>query len=232
MYAATQLSQMARLAALTLIASGLAACGGNSSSTDTAATPATASTAPSAAPVQSATPVALGGSPGTAATVGQDYFFQPRLTQGSGTIVFSISGRPKWATFDSDTGVLTGTPGSADEGHSANISIAASNGSSSAALTPFSISVTAPPNATASATLMWAAPTENTDGTPVTALAGFHILYGTSSAELTQVINVADASTTSYVVHGLTSGTYYFAVTAYNSEGGTSANSTPIGKGI
>lgn len=176
--------------------------------------------------------VALSGAPVTSATVGQAYYFQPKLTQGSGAIVFSISGRPSWATFDTDTGVLTGTPSSADEGRSANINIAASNGSSSATLAPFSIAVNAAPNATASATLVWVAPTENTDGTPVNGLAGYHILYGTSASELTQIITVQDASTTSYVVHGLTPGTYYFAVTAYNSAGGSSANSTPIGKGI
>jgi hypothetical protein len=63
------------------------------------------------------------------------------------------------------------------------------------------------------------APTENTNGTSVTDLAGYHIYYGTDANDLSQTINVAGADTTSYVVTGLNAGTYYFAVNAYNSMG-------------
>ena len=58
---------------------------------------------------------------------------------------------------------------------------------------------------------------------PVTDLAGYRVHYGTSEYELTQIIQVSGAATTSYVVSGLSSGTYYFAVSAYNSLGYESA---------
>jgi hypothetical protein len=47
-------------------------------------------------------------------------------------------------------------------------------------------------------------------------------VYGTSSANLTQVVQVPNAGTTIHVVENLTSGTYYFAVKAYNTVGAES----------
>jgi len=74
-------------------------------------------------------------------------------------------------------------------------------------------------------TLMWVAPTDNTNGTPVTDLAGYHIHYGTNPENLTQVIDLASTSTTEYEVSGLAPGTYYFAISAYTTEGTESAES-------
>jgi hypothetical protein len=65
----------------------------------------------------------------------------------------------------------------------------------------------------------------NTDGTALTDLAGYHIYYGTSAASLTQLINLPTAGTTVYVVDNLGSGTYYFAIKAYNSAGVESTDS-------
>jgi hypothetical protein len=72
---------------------------------------------------------------------------------------------------------------------------------------------------TDSATLSWAAPTENTNGTPDTNLAGYHIYYGTEPNDLAQTIDVPGAANTTYVITGLSPGTYYFAVNAYNGLG-------------
>ena len=74
-------------------------------------------------------------------------------------------------------------------------------------------------------TLTWIAPTGNTNGTPLTDLAGYHIHYGTSQDNLTNVIELAGTGTTEYEVAGLAPGTYYFAVTAYTAMGTESAPS-------
>jgi hypothetical protein len=71
---------------------------------------------------------------------------------------------------------------------------------------------------TGSASLSWAAPTTNNDGSPLTDLTGYHIYYGASADLLTNQVNV-NSSTTSYVVNSLVAGTWYFAVTAVNSVG-------------
>jgi hypothetical protein len=74
-------------------------------------------------------------------------------------------------------------------------------------------------------TLSWIAPTGNTNGTPLTDLAGYHIHYGTSQDNLTKVIDLAGTGTTEYEVAGLAPGTYYFAITAYTAMGTESAES-------
>ncbi|HEY4968758.1 MAG TPA: fibronectin type III domain-containing protein [Steroidobacteraceae bacterium] len=83
----------------------------------------------------------------------------------------------------------------------------------------------AAPGTARAVTLTWVAPTDNTNGTPLTDLAGYHIHYGTNPENLTKVIDLAGTSTTEYEVSGLAPGTYYFAISAYTSEGTESAES-------
>jgi hypothetical protein len=75
-------------------------------------------------------------------------------------------------------------------------------------------------------------PTQNTDGSPLKDLAGYHIYYGTVEGQWTSTITVLDANETSYVVSGLTAGTYYFTVVAFNSEGMDSPQSNVGSKKI
>jgi len=88
---------------------------------------------------------------------------------------------------------------------------------------PLTQSGTSP--STGTVTLTWVPPTDNTNGTPVTDLAGYHIHYGTSQDNMTHVIDLASTSTTEYEVSGLAPGTYYFAISAYTTEGTESAES-------
>ena len=60
-----------------------------------------------------------------------------------------------------------------------------------------------------SATLSWTPPTQNTDGSALTNLAGYRILYGTSASALTQTIEIANPGLATYVVTGLSSGNWY-----------------------
>jgi len=65
-------------------------------------------------------------------------------------------------------------------------------------------------------TLTWTAPTQNTDNSPLTDLAGFKVLYGLSENDLSTEISVDD---TQLVIKDLTPNTtYYFAVVAVNSK--------------
>lgn len=215
-----------------LLAAGLllTGCGGGAVS-PTMATSAAAASVPSAPPPTS---VVLTGTPASSVTAGQNYLFQPTVSQGGGVVTFSIQGQPSWATFDANTGALTGTPAAANEGTTGSITISGSNGSSSSSIGPFTIAVNAPtvPPTTGSATLSWNEPTQNTDGTPLTNLAGYHIYYGTSQGAMTTIITVASPTQTSYVVTGLAPGTYYFEVVAYNSAGIDSPDSNVGSKTI
>jgi hypothetical protein len=82
--------------------------------------------------------------------------------------------------------------------------------------------------ATGSASLIWQAPSTNSDGSPLTNLAGFYIRYGTQPANLNQLITVASASTLKYVVQKLTSGTWYFTVSSYTTDGAESVPSAMV----
>ncbi len=116
------------------------------------------------------TPPVISGTPVTSATAGQPYSFKPTAQDANGDpLTFSIQNKPTWATFDTTNGTLYGTPAGA--GSFGNIVISVSDGKASASLAAFTITVAAAQ--TASVTVSWVPPTTNTDGTPVTALAGF-----------------------------------------------------------
>ncbi len=72
------------------------------------------------------------------------------------------------------------------------------------------------------ATVNWQAPTENVDGSPVTDLSGFNIYYGTQTQNYTSKVQVDNPGLATYVIDSLPAGTYYFVVTAFNSQGAES----------
>jgi hypothetical protein len=172
----------------------------------------------------------ISGAAVTSATVGQPYSFKPTASDADGDkLTFSITGKPSWATFDATTGTLSGTPTSTDVKTFSNVVISVSDGKASASLAAFAITVAA--TQTASVTLSWVPPTTNTDGTPITNLAGYRVLYGTASKQYTQSLSVPSPSVTSVVVEGLAAGnTWYFATTALNTAGVESAYSQEVSK--
>jgi hypothetical protein len=75
--------------------------------------------------------------------------------------------------------------------------------------------------------LAWNAPTTNSDGTPLTDLAGYKLYYGLVSGTYIHTIDVGNRTT--YTVSSLESGrTYYFAVTAYDTFGNESDFSAEV----
>ncbi len=83
-----------------------------------------------------------------------------------------------------------------------------------------------------SAFLLWTIPTTNTDGSPLTDLAGFYIFYGSSPSSLTNIIPIANPRQNSYMVNNLANGTWYFVVTAYTTQGTQNAPSNVVSKSI
>ena len=174
----------------------------------------------------------ISGTPATSVTVANSYSFTPTASDPDGNaLTFSIANKPSWATFNTSTGRLSGAPTSANIGTTSGIAISVSDGSLSAQLPLFSIAVVAAP-ATGSAALTWVAPTVNSDGTPLTDLAGYVIRYGTTSSSYSNNVRVTDPSLQSYTVQNLASGTYFFAVAAFDASGNTSADSNQVSKTI
>jgi hypothetical protein len=158
----------------------------------------------------------IAGTPAASIGAGNAYSFAPTTSDANGdALTFSIQNKPSWATFSLSTGQLTGTPTVANVGAHANIIISVTdNRAAAVALAAFTITVTQTGNGTAA--LTWTLPTQNTDGSALTDLAGFKLYYGTSPSVLSQSAQIAGATQTSYSVSGLNSGTWYFAMTSYN----------------
>jgi hypothetical protein len=175
----------------------------------------------------------ISGTPSTSGTVGKSYAFQPTAKDPAGkTLSFSVQNKPSWASFSIASGLLNGTP--ASTGTYGNIIITASNGTYSSALPAFNIAVSAagsPPPA-GSAQLTWKPPTENTNGSALTDLAGVRIYYGTSASSLSHSVQVAGSSATTYTISGLAAGTWYFGAQAYTTTGVSSAMSSVVSKAV
>ena len=111
------------------------------------------------------------------------------------------------------------SPASAVSGANPFASLASPTGSSPTA-TPTNKSVT----------LSWSAPTQNSDGSSISNLAGYTLHYGTSSEDYTGSIQITSPTATSYVVSdsNFPAGTYYFAISAYNAQQVSSSLSSEI----
>lgn len=173
----------------------------------------------------------ISGTPSASVTTGQAYSFTPTASDPDGQqLTFSIQNPPSWASFNTSNGRLSGTPSSANVGTYSNIRISVSDGELSANLPAFSITVA--DVQTGSATLSWQPPTSNTDDSPLTNLAGYRIYYGTSAQSLSGTAVVSGSGVSSYVIENLSPATWYFAVTAYNSDNVESSRSTVVSKTI
>jgi hypothetical protein len=74
-------------------------------------------------------------------------------------------------------------------------------------------------SASKTATLFWEAPTSNTNGSPLTNLAGYRIYYGSNPGELVQTIQIGSIGMQTYVIDDLQPGTWYFAIVAVATNG-------------
>ena len=160
---------------------------------------------------------------------GTQYSFQKnRSDADSDTLTFRIVNKPAWATFDTSSGLLQGAPSGGDVGTTSGIVISLSDGKATIALAAFNLTVQAV--ATGSATLTWTPPTQNTDGSPLTNLAGYKIYWGTSAGSYPTSVTVNNPGLSSYVVDNLMPGTHFFAVTVFNSSGTESGFSNAASK--
>ena len=143
----------------------------------------------------------------------------------SGSTAVATTGSTSSATAGSSTNSGT-TAGNTSTGSSSSTGSTGSGGSGSTGTSGSgssgSGSSSGSSSGTASAktvTLNWQAPTANNNGSTLTNLAGFKIHYGTASKDYSQVVALNNPSLSRYVVESLSKGTYYFAISAYNSQG-------------
>ncbi len=167
-----------------------------------------AATNVNAAPTISASPL-------RSVTAASDYCLQPTAADPEGAVLtFSVFNKPAWAAFDPATGRLHGTPAATDVGTYSNVTVRVTDGTNTASLPPFTITVS-DPVAVGAATLSWQPPTEYVDGLPLQDLAGFKIRYGRAADNLDQLSPFRIQASRLAMIESLTAGTWYFAVNAY-----------------
>lgn len=216
-----------KIGSLLLVALVVSGCGGGGDGESAAGVPQT-SPPPTGGANTSPT---ITGQPGTSVLAGQAYSFQPSANDANGdSLTFSVANLPGWATFNTSTGRISGTPTSADVATYNGVTISVSDGTASVSLAAFALTVTEV--ATGSAALSWSPPTLNSDGSTLTDLAGYEVRYGRSADELNETVSLDNESLSDYLVENLTSGTWYFAVIAINSGGITSPLSNLASKTI
>jgi len=217
------MAEMLKTAAVTLALALLSGCGGGDSES-------TAQNGGDGGPTGNAAPT-IQGQPSGSVQAGHAYTFTPSASDPNGDpLTFSVTNKPDWADFNPSSGRLSGTPTAADIATYSGIRITVSDGQASASLSAFAISVT--DIGTGVVTLSWTPPTQNSDGSALTDLAGYQVWYGQSQNSLNQTVALNNPSLSTYVVENLGSGTWYFSLVAVNSQGATSVFSTVASKTI
>ncbi|MEA3183366.1 MAG: hypothetical protein QOI59_6889 [Gammaproteobacteria bacterium] len=198
-------SQIRNLVLGTLATLTLAACGGGSDSSSAAAT---STASDSVASLVSPNMGMIDRSQGVDAT---------ENTSASNTAIVSPA-----------TAVASNTSGTASSSGSATGTAGTTSGTGTVAS---NTKVTPPVKTTTTtgvATLDWLPPTQNSDGSVLTNLAGYTVYYGTSPSNLSQSVKVTNPGLTAYSVTNLTSGTWYFAVTSYSADGIESTRTSTV----
>ena len=194
-------------------------------------TDASASSQPPPPPGPTNSAPTISGNPSGSVLQGTAYVFAPTASDANGDpLTFTITGKPSWATFNASSGQLSGTPSAADVGTYSNIQIRVSDGSATTNLAAFAIQVVG--TATGSATLTWQPPTGNTDGSPLSDLAGYRVYWGITQGNYSSSTALSNPGLTSYVIEQLTPATWYFVVTAVNASGVESNYSSVVSKAV
>ena len=180
--------------------------------------------------VENQAPV-ISGSPAAAVDAGVAYSFTPSASDpDEDSLSFTVTNLPSWASFDSQTGTISGTPQESDVGVYADVRLSVTDGELTASISPFSITVETALVQTGSLSLRWAAPSTRTDGSSleVHEIDGYCIYLGDSSSNLTMEVDLNDGLADSYTFTDLPVGTYFVAVTAYDTDGNHSGYSNTI----
>jgi hypothetical protein len=167
------------------------------------------------------------------AVVGQRWSYQPSISSADdASVTVTASNLPDWIALDQSTGLLEGTPTEGDVRTWTNIQLTVNDGQQSTRLPAMSVTVVAQGAAMGTATVTWSAPTQRVDGSPIGELAGYRVLYGKSPRDYDYSVELDTTGINRYVLEGLGTGTWYFAVQAITSDGLTSAPSREVSKTI
>ena len=165
-----------------------------------------------------------GGSKGDAAV----YYSTADVTANAGADYTATKGTLTWANADASPRTISIPISKTPFVGAKTLAIAIASAENADLGSPASAIVTVNGINPGEATLSWNRPSTNTDGTPLTNLAGYKIYFGTSPSDMYRVFTVSNPATVELEISNLSSATWYFAVAAYNTDG-TESVLSPIG---
>ena len=152
-----------------------------------------------------------------AATVSENelYYFTPQATDSENDLLtFSISNKPSWASFDTSSGTLSGTPVNTDIGYYGDITISVADEYSIVSLPVIGIDV-------------FAAEIEPPVNPQLNQITGYSIFMGTSHDNISLETNVTIGSNLTNSKDILSTESYYFSIIAVDSNGNNFLTSDP-----
>jgi len=152
----------------------------------------------------------------------------------TGRVTVTLPGAPSYTvTFSSSASfsrVIT-VRYRADAAATLRVNYTQTAGSGSIRMQAAALAQAAPPQPSGSATLSWQAPGANVDGSALTDLAGYRVYWGTTPGTYSKSTHL-NATARTHTVTGLARGTWYFVVTALNSQGTESSYSNVWSKAV
>jgi hypothetical protein len=143
----------------------------------------------------------------------------------SGLDYAAVSGTLNWPDGDSSPkSFIVPVSSQAAAGHTFSLSLLSAQGANFGDIVDATVNIAVAATITAS----WSPPTTNTDGGPLTDLAGYYICIGGTGNQPTQTIQVANPAVTSISIGNIGAGTYYLAAMAYDSSGAVSSLTGPV----
>jgi hypothetical protein len=163
----------------------------------------------------------INGTPAASVLAGDAYIFTPSASDpDNDSLSFSVSQLPSWASFNEQTGEITGQPQESDVGVYEGIVISVSDGDLSASTSPFDIEVKSSQAATGSLALRWTAPVSRTDGTAlaISEIDGYYVYLGETAQSMQIEADLSDGQADSFTLENLPVGTYFVALTVYDMD--------------
>lgn len=137
-----------------------------------------------------------------------EYIFLPNVENNENdTLVFTITGKPYWAKFNTSTGELRGN--APQKSVFSNIVISVSDGQNTVSLPTFNIDVTSELH---DVTIKWEAPTTNVNGDSIDNIIGYKIMYGESSQNYSKIVTINDPNVNEITIVDLENIDYYFSM--------------------
>ncbi len=177
-------------------------------------------------------PPSLTGSPPTIASEGEIYTFTPNANDPENdTLIFTISNKPQWATFNTTTGLLSGIPDASNIGQDyTGILITVSDGTNNTSLPGFTITVVAntPPVISSSNGIQLPAGTNEVTLTVITneiATCRYDTDAGTAFRSMPNNFSTSQSTTHVKLITGLSDGnSYQYYVRCIDTAGNFNTN--------